>query len=53
MRSPGTWFLVVVVLTVVGIYLFGVRPKTRKQWAMVAVTLALAVWLLPMMVSLR
>lgn len=53
MRSPGTWFLGVVALTVVGIYLSGVRPRTRKQWTMVAVTIALAVWLLPMMVSLR
>jgi len=38
---------------VVGIYVFRVRPGTRKQWALVAVTLALAVWLLPMMASLR
>jgi hypothetical protein len=53
MRSPGMWFLGVVVLTVAGVYVFGVRPRTRKQWVLVAVTLALAVWLLPMMVSLR
>jgi len=53
MRTPGIWLLVLVILTVVGTYVFRVRPKTRKQWAMVAVTLALAIWLLPMMAILR
>ena len=53
MRFAGTWFLIVGALTIVGIYRFGVRPRTARQWTLVAITIAFAAWVLQMMVSLR
>jgi hypothetical protein len=53
MRSAGAWFLVLTGICMVGPYVLGVRPKNRRQWVYVAITLAFLVWVLPMMVSLR
>jgi len=53
MHSAGTWFVVLVVVCIVGPYVLGVRPKTRQQWMYLALTLAFLVWVLPWMVSLR
>ena len=53
MRSPAFWFLIIAIVCVAGIYLFGLRPKTRLQWILVSLTIAFAAWLLPMMASLR
>ena len=40
MRSPLTWFLMLTAACVVAPYLLGVRPRTRRQWMYLAVTLA-------------
>jgi hypothetical protein len=38
---------------IVAPYAFGVRPRTRLDWTLIALTLAFLAWLLPMMASLR
>jgi hypothetical protein len=53
MRSPATWFLILVLVCVLGPYALGVRPRTRRQWQYVALTIAFLAWLLPLMASLR
>jgi hypothetical protein len=53
MRSAGTWFLVLALVCVIGPYLLGVRPRTRRQWSYLAITLAFLAWVLAFMTSLR
>lgn len=53
MRSATLWFSILLAVCVVGPYLLGVRPKTRRQWTIIAITLAFIAWLLPLMASLR
>ena len=53
MKSAGTWFLLLLVVCVVTPYLLGVRPRTRREWTYLAVTIAFLVWLLPLMAALR
>jgi hypothetical protein len=53
MRSHAVWFLVLAGFCVVGPYLFGLRPRTRRQWVLLAVTIAFLAWLLPLMAPLR
>jgi hypothetical protein len=51
--NAESWFLIVLTLCVVGPYLLGVRPKSRRDWLLIAVTLAFVLWVLPMVVRLR
>jgi hypothetical protein len=51
--SAMVWFVVLVSVCMAGPYLFGVRPKTSREWIYVAITIALLAWLLPLMASLR
>jgi hypothetical protein len=53
MTTAERWFLVIAVLAITAQYFLGVNPRTRRQWAYVAVTLAFLAWILPLMVSLR
>jgi hypothetical protein len=53
MKSAGTWFLILLGVCVVAPYLFGVRPRNRRQWTYLAVTIAFLAWLLPLMAALR
>jgi hypothetical protein len=53
MRSAGAWFLVLSAVCILGIYVLGLRPKTRRQWIYIALTIAFLAWLLPLMASLR
>lgn len=53
MRSAGTWFLVLALVCVIAPYLLGVRPRTRRHWAYLAITIAFLTWLLAYMTSLR
>jgi hypothetical protein len=53
LRSPTFWFVLLALASVVGPYALRVPPTTRRQWAYIAITLALLAWLLPLMVSLR
>jgi hypothetical protein len=53
MKSHLTWFLMLTAVCVGGPYLLGVRPRTRRHWLYLAVTLAFLAWILPLMTSLR
>ena len=53
MRSAGTWFSILAGVCMVGPYLLGVRPRTRRDWVCLALTLAFLAWVLPLMVSVR
>jgi hypothetical protein len=53
MNAADSWFIVLVAVCCAGSYALGVPPSTRRQWAAVAVTIALLAWLLPLMASLR
>ena len=47
------WFLLMTVIIIVAPYVFGVSPRTRRQWVYIVITLAFVAWILPFMVSLR
>jgi hypothetical protein len=53
MRSAGTWFLILAGVCVVGPYVLGVRPRTRRDRVCLALTIAFLAWILPLMISLR
>jgi len=53
LKSPITWFVILVASCLFGPYILGVAPKTRRQWTYVAIVLAFIAWILPMMASLR
>lgn len=50
MRSFSTWFLVLLVASVVAPYVLGVRPRTRRDWLALALIIAFLMWLLPRVV---
>jgi glycerol uptake facilitator-like aquaporin len=52
-RDPRTLFLVLLGACVVATYVLHVRPKARRQWLLVALTIAFLAWLLPLMVTVR
>jgi hypothetical protein len=52
-KSPNFWFTFLALMCLLGPYALHVRPKTKRQWVYVAVTIGLLAWLLPLMVSLR
>lgn len=45
-RDPRVWFLIVLATCIVAPYLLGVRPKTRRDWLLIGITIAFAAWLL-------
>jgi hypothetical protein len=53
MKLPGTWFLVLTAICVVGPYVLGVRPRTRRHWLCLAVTITFLALMLPLMSPLR
>ena len=53
MRSAGSWFLVLAGVCIVGPYILGVQPKTRRQRVYLVLTVAFLAWILPLMISLR
>jgi hypothetical protein len=53
MRSPGTWFLILAGVSIVGPYVLGVPPRTHRDRVYVAVTLAFLAWVLLLMISRR
>jgi len=53
MLTASTWFLLLAGVCIVGPYLLGVRPKTRRDWFWVALIVAFLAWLLPLMTPLR
>lgn len=53
MRTPPTWYLVLLLATIAGPYLCGVAPRSPRQWRFVSVTIAFLTWLLLGIASLR
>lgn len=53
MRSATAWFLILAVACILGPYVLGVRPRTRRDWVSLAIMLAFLAWILPLMISLR
>jgi hypothetical protein len=53
MRSALTWFLILAGVCIGGPYVLGVRPRARRDWIYLALTLAFLAWLLPLMISVR
>jgi hypothetical protein len=51
--TARTWFLLLAAITAVAPYIFGISPRTRRQWLYVVVTLAFLAWILPFMALLR
>jgi len=52
-NPAARWFLLIIALTIAAPYLIGVKPRTRRQWFYVVVTIAFLAWMLPFMASLR
>lgn len=52
-QSAGFSFLILTILCIVTPYLLGVRPETRRQWTLIAITIAFLTWVLPFMAPLR
>jgi hypothetical protein len=53
MKSAVTWFVILTTICVVGPYLLGVRPRTRRHWTYLALTIAFLALMLPLVSSLR
>ena len=47
MRTFSFWCLVLVATCLVGPYVFGVRPRRRRDWFALAIVIAFLIWLLP------
>jgi hypothetical protein len=52
-RTPLAWFVLLAGICLMGPYVFGVRPRTRRDWVSVTLTLAFLTWLLVGFASLR
>jgi hypothetical protein len=46
MQTPLAWYLLLLAACVVGPYLFGVRPRRRRDWMLLTITIAFLTWLL-------
>jgi hypothetical protein len=46
MRTPWTWYAVLVAVCIVGPYLLGVRPRRRSDWILLTATIGFLTWLL-------
>ena len=53
MRTPLSWFIFLVVVCVVAPYVAGVRPRYRRDWILLAITIAFLAWLLAGFASVR
>jgi hypothetical protein len=46
MRSPFSSYVLLVSICIVGPYLFGVRPRARRDWLWLTLTIGFLTWLL-------
>jgi hypothetical protein len=53
MTSQYAWSLAIITACIAAAYVFKVGPKTRRQWTLVAITLAFVLLMLPFMAPLR
>ena len=49
----AVWFVMLTTICVVGPYVFGVRPRTRRHWTYLALTIAFLALIFPLMSSVR
>jgi hypothetical protein len=45
-RTPLGWYFVLVAICIAAPYAFGLRPKRRRDWIALTVTIAFLTWLL-------
>jgi hypothetical protein len=53
MGTLFAWYVLLLLVTAVGPYVLGVRPRSSRQWHYVSVTIAFLTWLLLGIASLR
>jgi hypothetical protein len=53
MRTPWAWCILLVSLCVLAPYLLGIRPRRRKDWILLTLTIAFLTWLLGGFASVR
>jgi hypothetical protein len=53
MRTPLAWYILLVSLCVLAPYLLGIRPRGRKDWIWLTLTIAFLTWLLAGFTSVR
>jgi len=53
MRTPLSWFVLLLVVCVVGPYVTGARPRHRRDWILLVITISFLAWLLAGLTSVR
>lgn len=53
LRTPAEWFYLLLPVCLIGPYLFGVRPRSVRDWRWIAIAIAFLAWLLLGFESLR
>ena len=53
LKSAAVWFVILTTICIVGPYVLGVRPRTRRHWTYLALTIAFLALILPLMSSVR
>jgi hypothetical protein len=53
MRTPLACYVLLLLMTTVGPYVLGVRPRSARQWRYVSATVAFLTWLLLGIAALR
>ena len=53
MKSPVSRFLPLLTVLIAEPYMFGVRPKTRREWIYIGLTIGFIAWMLILMAPLR
>jgi hypothetical protein len=46
MRTPFSWFVLLVAVCILAPYVFGVRPRRRRDWIVLALAIGFLAWLL-------
>jgi hypothetical protein len=46
MRSPWFWYVLLVIVCIVGPYVLGIPPRGRRDWAVMTAALGFLTWLL-------
>ena len=53
MRTPLSWYVLLVSVITIAPYVLGIPPRTPQQWRYVAITIAFLTWLLLGFASVR
>lgn len=52
MRTPSAWYVLLLIVCMLGPYLLGVPPRTGRDWFCLGLTIGFLTWLLAGFVSL-